>query len=98
MSSIGSWVGLFATLLAAVVLYLRWRSDVIFVKPSVITELQNANSDLSRDLDIERKRRREFEDQLRHFTKACDIKVAELERRIQELECINGKQKEIKHG
>ena len=98
VGNIGSWFGLAATLVTAVVLYLRWRSDVIFVKPSTMTNLQASNTRLSNDLDFERVKRRELEDQLRHFTQACDRRVNELEQRIQELEENNGTYKERQHG
>ncbi len=50
-----------ATVLGAVVVYLRWRGDVVFVSPEVLTKLQNQNTKLSEDLDEERERRRQHE-------------------------------------
>lgn len=90
VGSIGSWVGLAVTLITAIILYLRWRSDVIFVKPGIITDLQASNTQLSNELDVERHKRRELEDQWRHFSIKCDLKVEELEKRIKELELKNG--------
>lgn len=48
-------------LLGIIVMLLKLRSEGVFVKPSVIRELQDSNKDLSDRLDEESKKRRTLE-------------------------------------
>jgi hypothetical protein len=78
-SDIVGLIGLPVTILTAVVLYLRWRSTVIFTEPGVILALQNQNTKLSSDLDEERGKRRHVESVVDDLSERVDNLILEAE-------------------
>ena len=90
ITDLSAGFALFATIVGSVVVYLKWRSGVIFVEPSIITDLQTQNMQLNADLDIERNHRRALENQIAKLNTTCGKKIDSLEKRIKELERKNG--------
>lgn len=83
-------IAMLATVVGSAVLYLRWRSTVVFVHPSIITDLQSHNTILNRDLDEEREKRRLMENELERISAIYEERISNLEFRIKNIERMNG--------
>jgi len=86
--------GIIVALIALSGTYLRWRSGVIFVNPSVIKDLQDQVFNLSDKFDEEQKKRREAEveisasnrriDSLEHNEQMNQRRMQDLEKKLVE--------------
>lgn len=89
--NVGAWLGLVGALVATGWAFVKWRSGVVLVNPSVIMDLQNQNTRLSNDLDDERERRREYEEEVERRFDLLQKTVTHTQERMRSLEKENAK-------
>lgn len=85
LESLGSWAALVATIVGTIFVWIKWRSEIIWVKPSVLAELQEmaANNEtraqtiLAR-LDREREQRRKLEEELHAYKTGCEGRITDI--------------------
>jgi histidyl-tRNA synthetase len=84
--NVGAWIGLVGVLIGTAFAFFKYRSGVILVNPSVILDLQNQNTRLSKELDEERERRRKYEEDTEYRFDCFNKSLANTQDKIRTLE------------